>query len=411
MTITMNKKISLGLALALIFVSIAGTIAATMAVSMSMYNSLIKDLPNRSQTYASLSELDDIIRTNYYGEINENLLNSDMSDGYVDGLGDTYSYYMTATEYDAYKDEMNGQKLGIGVITAFNESDMSLYVAEVSEGSPAALSNMSKGDKIVSIDDEEVTVYNHTELEQKLNGDKLTAVSVAFMHNDVLITSSIVKGYTAQTVFYEINGSVGYLKITDFYSTTADQLKSAVNALVKQGVSGIVVDLRGVSNGTVEYAAKALDVIVPVASEGTKAIATATGKDGSVIQTFTADADSITVSMMVLADSKTSGPAELFACDLRDFGKAKIIGVKTKGNGTMQKVYQLSNGGAVMLTIAEIKPYISEVYNNIGLTPDYEVKLPAEQQNNLAFLDLQNDAQYQKAYSLLTGVTGQDNQQ
>lgn len=404
----MNKKISLGLALALIFVSVAGTIAATMAVSMSMYNSLIKDLPNRSQTYASLSELDDIIRTNYYGEINENLLNSDMSEGYVEGLGDTYSYYMTATEYDAYKNEMNGQKYGIGVITAFNESDMCLYVSEVSEGSPAALSNMSKGDKIISIDDEEVTVYNHTELEQKLNGDKLTAVSVAFMHDETLITASIVKGYTAQTVFYEINGSVGYLKITDFYSTTAEQLNNAVNALIKQGVSGIVVDLRSVSNGTIEYAAKALDMIVPVASEGTKAIATAIGKDGSTIQTFTADADSITVSMMVLVDSKTSGPAELFACDLRDYGKAKIVGVKTKGNGTMQKAYQLSDGGAVILTVAEIKPYISDIYNNIGLTPDYEVKLSADQQNNLAFMDLQDDAQYQKAYSLLTGVTGQN---
>lgn len=407
----MNKKISLGLALALIFVAIAGTIAATMAVSMNMYNSLIKDLPNRSQTYSSLSELDEIIRANYYGEINENLLNSDMSEGYVDGLGDAYSYYMTATEYDAYKNEMDGQKLGIGVITAFNENDMCLYVAEVSENSPAALSNMSKGDKIVSIDDEEVTVYNHTELEEKLNGDKLTAVTVAFMHEDTLVTESIVKGYTAQTVFYEINGSVGYLKITDFYSTTADQLKTAANALIKQGVSGIVVDLRGVSNGTIEYAAKALDVIVPVASEGTKAIATAIGKDGSTTQTFTADADSITVSMMVLADTKTSGAAELFACDLRDFGKAKIIGEQTKGNGTMQKAYQLSNGGAVMLTTAEIQPYISEIYNRVGLTPDYEIKLSAEKQNGLALLSLQDDDQYQKAYSLLTGVNSADTQE
>lgn len=382
-----------------------------MAVSMSMYNSLIKDLPNRSQTYASLSELDDIIRTNYYGEINENLLNSDMSEGYIEGLGDAYSYYMTATEYDAYKDEMDGQKLGIGVITAFNENDMCLYVAEVSENSPAALNNMAKGDRIVSIDDEEVTVYNHTELEQKLNGDKLTAVTVAFMHEGNLVTSSIVKGYTAQTVFYETSGSVGYLKITDFYSTTANQLKVGVNALIKQGVSGIVVDLRGTANGTVEYAAKALDVIVPVASEGTKAIATAAGKDGTAIKTFTADADSITVSMMVLTDSNTSGPAELFACDLRDFGKAKIVGVKTKGNGTMQNVYQLSDGGAVMLTVAEIKPYTSDVYNGIGLIPDYEIKLSAEKQNGLALLPLQDDDQYQKAYSLLTGVNNSENAQ
>ena len=69
----MNRKISLGLALALIFVAMAGSVAGTMAVSMKMYNSIINDLPKRSQTYSLLAEIDDVIRTNYYGEINETL--------------------------------------------------------------------------------------------------------------------------------------------------------------------------------------------------------------------------------------------------------------------------------------------------------------------------------------------------
>ena len=77
----MNRKISLGLALALIFVAMAGSVAGTMAVSMKMYNSIIKDLPKRSQTYSLLAEIDDVIRTNYYGEINETLLNADMAEG------------------------------------------------------------------------------------------------------------------------------------------------------------------------------------------------------------------------------------------------------------------------------------------------------------------------------------------
>ena len=99
----MNRKISLGLALALIFVAMAGSVAGTMAVSMKMYNSIIKDLPKRSQTYSLLAEIDDVIRTNYYGEINETLLNADMAEGFANGVGDSYSYYMTASEYDVYK--------------------------------------------------------------------------------------------------------------------------------------------------------------------------------------------------------------------------------------------------------------------------------------------------------------------
>ena len=121
----------------------------------------------------------------------------------------------------------------------------------------------------------------------------------------------MVKGYTAQTVYYETVGQVGYVKITDFYSTTASQLKNAVNTLIKQGVSGIIIDLRAVSNGTVEYATDALDVLVPVASDGTKALATAVDKNGEAIETFTSDADSINVSTVILVDKDTSGPAEL----------------------------------------------------------------------------------------------------
>lgn len=135
---------------------------------MKMYNSIIKDLPKRSQTYSLLAEIDDVIRTNYYGEINETLLNADMAEGFANGVGDSYSYYMTASEYDVYKNEMNGQKMGVGIIPAFNEDDMCLYAAEVSDGSPAALNNMTKGDRIVTIDEEEVTVYNYKELVKSL---------------------------------------------------------------------------------------------------------------------------------------------------------------------------------------------------------------------------------------------------
>ena len=154
----------------------------------------------------AFSEIDDVIRTNYYGEINETLLNADMAEGFANGVGDSYSYYMTASEYDVYKNEMNGQKMGVGIIPVFNEDDMCLYAAEVSDGSPAALNNMAKGDRIVTIDEEEVTVYNYKELVKKLEGEKLSSVNVAFIHDGNLVAANMVKGYTAQTVYYETVG-------------------------------------------------------------------------------------------------------------------------------------------------------------------------------------------------------------
>lgn len=402
----MNKKISLGLALALIFVAVAATVAVTMSVTMRTYNSIIKDLPSRTELYSAVSELDDIVRTNYYGEINSSLLNADLSGGYAEGLGDKYSYYMTAAQYAVYKDEMDGRKIGIGIIPFYDSVDMALYVGEVSENSPAALSGLKKLDRITHIDEEAVTVYNYNDLIEKLTGDRLSSVTVTYARGEETKTVSIVKGYTAQTVYTDLNSAVGYVHITDFYATTASQLAGAVDTLVKQGATSLILDLRGTSNGTIANATAALDVLVPVAGEGSGALATALSKDGSVRQTFTADAESISMPMVVLVNSETAGPAELFACDLRDYGKAQLVGEKTAGNGTMQEAFALSDGGAIVLTTAVIRPYITETYNTVGLTPDSEVNLPSEKRAKLLLLTHAEDDQYQKAYSMLTNSEG-----
>lgn len=404
----MNRKISLGLALALIFLAIAGSVAATAAVTMRVYNSIIKDLPSRTSLYSTVSEIDDIVRNNYFGEINDSLLNADLSEGYASGIGDRYSYYMTAAEYAVYLDEMQGQMVGVGANVFYDPTDAGLYVSAVSENSPAALAGLQKGDRIVSINEEAVTAYNYTELMENLTGDRLSSVTVTFSRDGASQTVNLVKGYTAQTVFTSLNGTVGYVQITAFYATTASQLEAAVETLSENGATGLIFDLRGCSAGTIEYAANTLDVLVPVASEGSGALATAYSKDGSVRRTFTAAASSVSMSMMVLINGETAGPAELFACDLRDYGMARLIGETTAGNGCLQEVFALSDGGAIILTTAEIHPYISESYNQVGIVPDEEVVLSSEKAVRLPLLEQSDDDQYQRAYSLLTGETEED---
>lgn len=404
----MNRKISLGLALALIFLAIAGTVAVTAAVTMRVYNSIIKDLPSRTSLYSTVSEIDDIVRNNYFGEINDSLLNADLSEGYASGIGDRYSYYMTAAEYAVYLDEMQGQMVGVGANMYYDPTDAGLYVSAVSENSPAALAGLQKGDRIVSINEEAVTAYNYTELMENLTGERLSSVTVTFSRDGASQTVNLVKGYTAQTVFTSLNGTVGYVQITAFYATTASQLEAAVETLSENGATSLIFDLRGCSAGTTEYAANTLDVLVPVASEGSGALATAYSKDGSVRRTFTAAASSVSMSMMVLVNGETAGPAELFACDLRDYGMARLIGETTAGNGCLQEVFALSDGGAIILTTAEIHPYISESYNQVGIVPDEEVVLSSEKAVRLPLLEQADDDQYQRAYSLLTGETEED---
>ena len=397
----MNKKISLGLTLSLIFLSVALAVTITMTVSMKIYNKIIKDVASRATLYSTVSEIDDLVRENYFGEINENLLTAMMSGGYVEGVGDRYSYYMTADDYAAYKEEEKGNKGGIGIIAVYDSQNNNIYVAEVSEGSPAQLQGISKGDVITAVDSVAVSQGNYEDLMESLNGQKLTNVQVTFTHGGESKTVSVARGYAAQTVYYSVANNIGYIKITAFYSTTAQQLEKALKHMSSNSVSSIIFDVRNTDTGLIANAVECIDILVPVATEGTGALATAVDKEGNTLETFTSDSDSVNFSMAVLINGKTSGAAELFACDLRDFGMAQLIGTKTMGNGTMQKVFELSDGGAIALTVAKINPYKSESFNGKGLEPDISVELTAEQNSRLEMLSQADDAQYQKAVELL----------
>ncbi len=399
----MNKKISLGLALSLIFISVALAVTVTMSALMYTYNNLIKDVSDRAGMYSGLSEIDDVIRGNFYGEINENLLNSMISKGYTNGLGDRYSAYMTADEYLEYKQLEKGEKGGIGAIALYDDVSKGLYITEVADSSPAKLQGMNKGDIITEVDGTKVTALNAETLLQQLEGDKLTEVTVTFTHNNTSKTVKVARGYTLQTVYYsQVNEKVGYIKIIAFYENTAEELKNALKFFSDKSISSVIFDVRGNADGFVRYATACIDLIVPVATEGTGALATAVDKNGNTIETFTSDSDSISLSLCVLVNAGTSGAAELFACDLRDFGVASLVGTTTAGNGTMQKIFELSDGGAVKLTVAKILPYKSESYDGVGLKCDTEVALTAEQNDRLPMLSLDEDTQYQKALSLMT---------
>ena len=398
----MSKKISLGLAISLIFLAIALTITVTMMVAMGIYNDIIKDVSARSGVYSNISEIDDLIRKNYYGEINENLLNTMMSDGYVAGIGDRYSYYMTPDEYARHKEEEKGNKVGIGVIAVYDSKNNNIYVSEVSVGAPAHIQGIEKGDVITAVDGVKVTSSNYSELLQSLEGAKLTNVQVTFTHNGTEKTVSVARGYSAQTVYYSIMNEVGYIKINAFYSTTAKELEDALDYMKKSDVVSVIFDVRNNNSGLISNVVKCIDLIVPVATDGTNAVATAVDKNGNIIETFASDSDSVNFTMIVLVNSNTSGAAELFACDLRDFGLARLVGAKTAGNGTMQKIFELNDGSAVALTVAKILPYKSDSYNDIGIQPDYVVELSAEQNSRLEMLSFEEDLQYQKAMDIIT---------
>ena len=398
----MNRKVSVSTAVALIFLAIAGSVAATFAVSMSLYNKLIPNLTDRSDMYNKLENLDSIVNEKYYYEIDGSARNNAMAGGYVEGLGDSGSFYMSADEYVDYDAVIRGKSLGIGVDAAYSAESGGLLISEVYANSPAQSSGLQKGDIITRVEDEAVTAENAADKLAMLQGSRLSSVKVSFVHGEEGEKSvSVAKGYTAQSVTYEKVGNIGYIRITHFYENTVTQMKEALDKLAAQNVTGLVLDVRDTSQGDTQYAISTADLFVPL-TEGS-ALVTAYDKKEAVYQTFSSDANSVSYPMAVLTNDGTAGPAEIFAVTLRDFG-GQLVGQKTAGVGTMSEIFQLNDGSAVKLTVAVLKPYKSEIYDGIGLEPDIPAELSAEQRANWKLLSHDEDTQLQAALAYLNGT-------
>ncbi len=367
---------------AIVFLTVAVTVAVTVTVYMNTYNKLIQDLPQRAQLYSKLSDMDELVRANYYGTVDSDKLDSSIAEGYIAGLNDRYSFYLSAEEYADYYSELVGNISGTGIEAHFDSDSGMLLVTSVASESPAAKAGIAAGDYISKVDADSVTEENSASLIGLLNGEKLTGIGLELYKAAEDKTPdktkpyavNVAKGFRKNSVTYTSIGTIGYIKISDFYDNSVEKFSEAVNELNGSGVTGLIIDVRDNTSGNLEYAADVTDLIVPLASEGTGAIATVKNADGDVIEHFTSDAASINLPIAVLVNESTDGAAELLACDLRDFGKARIIGTKTAGHGTMQSVFRLDDGGAVVLTVGIIYPYISDSFNGKGIQPDEEVK-------------------------------------
>lgn len=397
----MNKKISVGLCISLVIIFVTLTFAVTMVASKQIFSGIMNNISQRSQAYQSVDEISQIVSNYFYGSVSDrNKLNGSLSEGYVNGLGDPNSRYLDATEYASYTGMIEGGVTGAGIETAYNYQQAQLVVTYVYEGSPAEKSGVLAGDVITAINNTTVTMSNFAQLQNMLYGSLLSSVSVEYERDGETKVVEIMSGFSIPSVKTNIYGNVGYIKISGFYKNTASEFKAAIEKLMAGGAESIVFDVRDVSSGTIDYSAQVIDVIVPAISNN---IAVAKDKDGNVYKNkiYTAENSNFSMPFAVLINGGTSGPAELFACDMRDIAQAHIIGTTTAGNGTMQELFALEDGGAVLLTVALVEPRggAEAVYDKVGVAPTVEVTLNAVY--NGGVLTLEQDNQLSTALNML----------
>ncbi|MDE6665326.1 MAG: S41 family peptidase [Ruminococcus sp.] len=385
----MNKKISLGLAISLIAIASAVTFILTSFFSLQSFNRTIFGVNEQAKKYNALQAVDSYVRENFYGDIDENSIIDGILKGYVSGLDDRYSRYLTADEYIDEKSDNAGEMTGLGLTLEEDESGY-IRIVDIMPDSPVSETEIKADDLIVAVEGADVSEMGFSKSIESMSGTEGTDITLTVRRDGV------DKNYTLTRRPIEIvtvtgemlNNYIGYIKITGFKQNTSQQFIDILERLTLNGAKGIIFDVRENGGGLLDALEDCLDPLLP---EGI--IATAEYSDSHTETIVYSDESEINLPVVVLVNGHTASAAELFAASLKDFGKAELIGSQTYGKGVMQTTTELANGGAVILTIAKYKTAVSECYDGIGITPDYVVENKNE---NI-------DEQYNKAIEIISG--------
>lgn len=366
---------------------------------IDLYNALPKGAKN-PELYYKLAMIDYYYRHVYANEIDEDKLIYGILNGYVAGAGDRYGEYYTADDFKTLTQENEGNTVGIGVYVNYSEEYHAIKILSVMKDSPAAQAGIKVGDLVIAVDGESVGELGYYIVLDKVKGEEGTDVQLTILRDgqEINVTATRRKVET-ETIFYhqyEYDKSVGVIRIVEFNNAVPEQFKNAIEDLISKGVTSLVFDVRSNPGGTLDSVVQMLDYLLP---EGDLVYVTdATGK---VLRTHKSDASYLKGidSMSVLVNENTASAAELFACALRDYGKAILVGTKTYGKGSMQTIYMFPDGTGLRLTTNKYNPPKTKNYDGIGLTPDIEVEL-SEALYGKSFFEYTDseDNQLQSAY-------------
>ncbi|HIV87579.1 MAG TPA: PDZ domain-containing protein, partial [Candidatus Pygmaiobacter gallistercoris] len=318
----MKKKISVSLAAAIAIIAMTVTFSVTMILAMKMFDRTVSDVNEKQAMYNKLAEVDQVVRDNFYTEINDDTLYDMLATGYIAGLGDRNSRYYTAKQVIERNDIASGKLMGIGVELTKDTSGY-FKVVKLYTGSPAETAGLVKGTILTKVGETDLKSLTLDTVTGMLRGESGTSVTVTYLKDNVETAVEIQRSpFDLPLVEYQLTeDNVGYLKILSFSEDTAARLDYAINAMTDQGATSLIFDLRDNADGDLAAAADCIDLLCPAGT-----IVSGTYRDGETRVLYTSDEKEVALPMVALTNESTSGAAELFAVSIRDFGKGKIVG-------------------------------------------------------------------------------------
>lgn len=317
----------------------------------------------------------------------------------VDSLGDRWSYYLSAKEYETHMEQMNNAYVGVG-ITILGTPDSSGYeILAVAADGPAQEAGIQVGDVLVAVEGQTVQEMDTAEVRDLVKGKEGTFVSLTVKRQEEELTFSVERRQVQTPVAeYEmLDGNIGLVTIVNFDSRCAQETIAAMEALLQQGAEKLIFDVRYNPGGYASELVKVLDYLLP---EGE--LFRSVTYDGKESVDYS-DADYLDIPMAVIVNAQSYSAAEFFAAALREYEAATVVGQQTVGKGYFQYTYRLNDGSAVGLSVGKYYTPKGISLAEVGITPDVVVELDEETASKLYYgsLDRSEDPQIQAAIEAL----------
>lgn len=333
-----------------------------------------------------------LVEGNYDGDLppEEALLNALIS-GSLTTLDDNYTRYIVPEVAARLREDMGGSVSGIGAFVEENDDGLVQIVAPI-QGQPAELIGLLPRDVIIGIDGQNVIGISFDEVLLMIRGPEGTEVTLEIVREgeeEPLFFTITRTRFEVPVLEYELlEGDIAYVRLLEFNQIATERMLEALDVLLAQNPQGLILDLRNNPGGFLNQSVAITDIFMP---EG---VVLLERNNQDLDYAFRADTGDVgeKIPLVVLVNEGSASASEIVAGALQDNGRATIIGQNTFGKGSVQNIFQLSNGGELRVTIARWYTPNNVSISENGITPDIVVEMDFDVQFGSA-----EDVQLQRA--------------
>lgn len=329
-----------------------------------------------SQALAKMKSVEELIQTYYYlDETETERLEEGVFDGMMGALEDPYSVYYTQEELEEQLADNEGVFFGIGAYISIDKVSGFPFVSGLIEGAPAEGAGLRPDDVIYQVDGVDTYGMTLNDVVSIVRGEEGSTVTLNIIRGNENFDVDVVRAkVTSETAKGEmLEDDIGYIQISEFADVTVDQFTEAYAVLKGKGAKALILDLRGNPGGLLSAA---VDISRQILPEGL--IVYTEDKQGKR-EEYTCDGTrKIEIPMVVLVNGGSASAAEIVTGAIKDHGVGTVMGTTTYGKGIVQKIYSLSDGSAIKLTVSAYYTPNGTNIHETGIEPDVEVLFDAE---------------------------------